>query len=64
MMEQQNVTGLQTSTGVGNHEANGFWQQFRQARLRNHAGAILLTGYLVLCAVPALFGVFAVIRSL
>lgn len=64
MMEQQNVIGLQTSTGMGNHEANGIWQQLRRAQFRNHAGAILLTGYLVLCAVPALFGVYAVIRSL
>lgn len=41
------------------------WQQAaRRSRLREHAGGLLLTGYVVLCAVPALFGVYAIVRSL
>lgn len=63
-MEHRETIGLHTSTSIGNHEAEGFWRQLRRRQLRDHAGAILLTGYLVLCAVPALFGVYAVIRSL
>lgn len=53
-----------TSTSAGADEASRIFQQLRWARIREHAGGLLLTAYLVLCAVPALFGIFAIVSSL
>lgn len=63
-MRADDVTQPNTSASVGSDEANRILRQMRWARAREHAGGILLTAYLVLCAVPALFGIFAIISSL
>lgn len=63
-MRAANAMLPQTPTSVGSDEANRLLKQMRWSRAREHAGGILLTAYLVLCAVPALFGIFAIISSL
>ena len=63
-MRANDVTVPTTPASVGSDEASRILRQMRWTRAREHAGGILLTAYLVLCAVPALFGIFAIVSSL
>lgn len=58
------VTMPHTPASPSQQPAALWLRQARRYRLREHAGGLLLTAYLVLCAVPALFGVYAIVHSL
>lgn len=61
---QAGSTLLTSPVAAGADTAHEIARQMSWARFKEHAGGILLTGYLILCAVPALLGIFAILSSL